>query len=881
MAFVLPDVFPSQAGVIYGGRISGVAGDPVVGAPFTTAQFFQDPATETEQAIAIPSYAGDEISVVIPESTALVEALTEVSIGTTTYERSLNTDTAQLQPGQYTYDRSTRTLTIKLGTNQAPTVGTNITYKPLLNTGPVKFDRYTGKLPDFFYKWRVEGKCSFRRQIEADPSGRLQFTIKTAKLEESLCDLAEGTLIPWNGHVYAVGGRAETTENKKEGLSYVSIPLRGPFSHLLDEQVKWREGSSLSLTGVSTGGGSTSNNATVKSATNVSLFDLLKRAGIPYSGPKVTIKVDKNGGPRRSTTPSSEFNRARSVESFVYLSGENLEFRTWYEGRKVHHISHSEILNSDEEGKQKQVVLNLEGNKVDGRLLYEEYKNRELIVDRFEGQEAGQNGSTNVKIVLRSGDAVQKTASGNQILWTPPPNADRRTAAAAFDLGGETKNSKYQEWLNGVLIAETDEVYGYAYKCSDYTSPQAVRSGWIDSNGNEVLAANGVYFVPLNWTSVFTEPSRLDGWGLVRKETTQFVYDDEGFIKEEIKTIETQRRFKQEGDERQSNRLQALIFILNQYRTSIGIDNIFYTVTDDSIQIKEIGPADPETPNFEAVLFNLQNQLGQYDFFPVVEKEITTYTHEFLDDYYPNRPVQAEGEPRGRFVTRKETRYQQTYLGPDYTYDPNDQPPDVVTGVDTHTIVDTDIVYPTKGTPEALYDERLDIFQETTKIVSKHGQNLRDYAVEGPDSVPSRGRPGAPRLEVYEEVNPSTPNEEQEETTRTLMNTPNNGLTSSGPIESTIDFPSAYTLPAALRAAKIHISIENTFAMEIHSNVFVQAGRVLDEGDRVIYDGKEFIVLSVVEEPNIESAKKVGWSHNIVSWGRYFAPKVDTFTIKA
>ena len=330
-------------------------------------------------------------------------------------------------------------------------------------------------------------------------------------------------------------------------------------------------------------------------------------------------------------------------------------------------------------------------------------------------------------------------------------------------------------------------------------------------------------------------------------------------------TITTKRRFRQETEDRETLRINA--------EANFAISN---------------------DPQLQVDLRDAKNQvLTLYDYFDVTETDITDYTLELLEDYYPDLPPLDDGDPARKFVSRIERSHKAHYESSDLSYIRVDEDGNAVigsrvfqtsgtdfsaivegltvsTGVDREETTLVNIAYPPKGVAKANYRKELDLYREIEEVRTASGENLKNVLKLPPASREMQGRPqAAKRLELFEDGDTPTPVEEPDAENKLLLNTPNNGLDpKTDAIDGSVSFPGATTKTEGVVAAIIDASIQNTQSVEVWSNLWVPTDRIYDEGDILVFEGKRYRILSVEEPINIETKNSIGFSYQVLSIGR-------------
>lgn len=846
MLTIISDNFPTARTVGYGAS-AGLVNSPaaIVGAESGAYQEFENPAIQVEETIAVPSYV-DEVFVTLPVTTEgnTIDDLSRITIGNTTYvpESAQGASVA----GTFAFNRATQTLTVYPSATSPPLAGETIRYVAIQNKTAFYDDVYNGPSPNFFRRWNVSGPVSFQRSLGQSPSGSLRFLVEQSSFNAA--DLKEGTTFTWDGEAYGVGGvSAELNPLDGAGLLEVTVDLQGPHDHLLNNQVRYR-GSISNPQGTETGRISLtgSDSEDTKSQVDIDFARLCTRAGLDYIGPSLDIRIDRDRDPRDSTSIGNELGRARAVEAVAYLSNPNgLEFRPWFDGVKTHNVGSGEILNGSGAGNSftpYEIEYSISGSSWNGVCLAAEYLNTELRVDDFEGGDRGENGRVNIRQTLRSGSALK----GNTVVWLPPSGIDRSVPTAAFDQGGPTLDYVVETRLNGRILSREKTIYGYAYKTSDFVTFQT--SGGVTS-------------------PIFPAPEqqpRLQGWGQVTNEVERYIYDSDGYLVRIEKEITTKRRFKQETSQRETLQL----FTLSTLAES----------TDATLQ--------------SSLRSAYAAALDLYTYFDVTEVDTTEFTLEDADRLYPNLPAREDNEPIRQYVGRVDREYRATYQTSDLSSIRVDDAGNAVvasqrfadpsgdffidvdgltvsTGVDYREVLERTVIYPLPGTTEERYDEDRNRYTESETITYATGENLKNVDNPAPVTREFSGTvPFAERLERFEDGNDPGAEDEPEDESITLMNTPNNGLDpSSDPINGSASFPSTYNKTTALAAAIVDISIANTAAVEVWNGVLVAPIRQYQVGDRVRYRGVNYRVLSVVDEPVIVGSE-IRRGPLQLSWGR-------------
>ncbi|MEM9214032.1 MAG: hypothetical protein AAGD25_06760 [Cyanobacteria bacterium P01_F01_bin.150] len=849
MSFTIPTGigFAASLSTGYGSPLNIVVGPAEGGGVGTAYQELENPDTEEQGIVSVPTYS-EEISVTLPVTAEgfTIEGISRLSIGGAIY--ALDALGAG-HPGHFTFDAATQVLTIYPGTSSPPQPGESIRYTALLKGKSVTYSNvYRGEIPQLWKTLNLNGVVTLSHSLGQSPTGSMNFDMVEADFDP--CDLEEGTTFEFRGEAYGVATVSSSRNpHNTDGLATFTVGLQGPHDHLLDEQVLYR-GAIANVPGSASSGIRLSSSNSNEGATRIAFSNLCARAGFNFIGPDVVIRIDAGRSDRDATVLSSELNRARAAKAFAFLSNpDGLEFREW-NNTAVHHLSSSEILNGDDNGTSTPytIAYNLSGAEWNGCKLAEEYKNRELTFEE-EGQD-NENGRVNNVVVLLSGSALSE--SGGTVVYTPPANVDRSMPTANFDQGGPVETFRREVIQNGRTLSVEETHFGYSYKCSDFVEFRTFTAGSTT-----------------NVRTVFPAPElqdRLQGWGEVYHSFEDYEYNPDGYLIRIVKRITTQRRFKQETAERESLRLHSLAN--------------FATSND---------------PTRQALLRqSYADSLTLYDSFQVTEVDVTDFEIESMEPYYPNLPTRADGDPIPKYV-RKQTRSHksiysksaldsivvdddgnatiaaQSFNQPNTDFSVDVEGLNVSTGIDYTEEIETVIVYPFIGIPEARYRSEDDQYKVITNRRTAQGENLKNVLDTGTVTETLSGKPSlAERLEIYQETGTPTLDTDDEDDSQTiLLNTPNSGRDpSSDPIDGTLSFPSTFSRAEALAAAEIDASIANTRAVKVRSGVLVAPNRYYQVGDVIIYEGERHRVLSVDIRPEIVGDGQVRLGPIELTWGK-------------
>ncbi|MEM9449963.1 MAG: hypothetical protein AAGA75_15670 [Cyanobacteria bacterium P01_E01_bin.6] len=188
------------------------------------------------------------------------------------------------------------------------------------------------------------------------------------------------------------------------------------------------------------------------------------------------------------------------------------------------------------------------------------------------------------------------------------------------------------------------------------------------------------------------------------------------------------------------------------------------------------------------------------------------------------------------------------------------------------------IISPSSDVTRSAYRPEKDAFKVTQRTNNIDGAGLQQSLAIA-TSEDRLGRPSEhTRMAEYEEDGEVSGNAPDESNVTLLMRTPNTGLTDDDPIEGTISFPGGDTVARAIAAAETDISILNTQGVEVISTL-LHPSRRYDEGDLISWNGGIYVVLSIAEEFNVETAGVMSVSPWSVTLGRFMQPTVTVSEI--
>lgn len=199
--------------------------------------------------------------------------------------------------------------------------------------------------PDIFHFIPMEGQLQWSESFESHPTGSLKFRTLSIYEPTILASLRNGTHINFYGFHFRITGSPQITVIKASTQPIraieVSISLSGYHEIFIEEQVP------LTLSPALNEGDCASGNPTGRRSEKLYLSDIARRAGGSYIGPDdVPIEVPKDVTRESSTSFSSELSaRLRYLGSgcFVRYRGPAVEAVPWF-STPQHIIREEEII---------------------------------------------------------------------------------------------------------------------------------------------------------------------------------------------------------------------------------------------------------------------------------------------------------------------------------------------------------------------------------------------------------------------------------------------------------------------------------------------------------------------------------------------------------
>ncbi|MEM7771607.1 MAG: hypothetical protein AAF327_14005 [Cyanobacteria bacterium P01_A01_bin.37] len=570
------------------------------------------------------------------------------------------------------------------------------------------------------------------------------------------------------------------------------------------------------------------------STTSVSLSTLAQRAGTAYRGPAINVPIDREASLKATTTLGSELARARASRGFAFYSNpDQVEIRQWG-ATKLHTISDADIMSGGESPLTK--AYSGQGNEYKTFQLSDEYLNRELLLDLTDTAEDGEgNGRKNT---------VRTIVTGDRIITAASLQLDLREPNNSFDLGGQVLTRTTTQYRNEIETWVETEEFGYAYAASQVYDI----SVQIDTDPNNSFA-NSYTAVP-----VFNSVNATGRFMKVRTKLTRTFFDSDNYLIKRTIRVRELKRYQSETNAKETLGIKAAIATgqsaANTASLLTAYEEFFWTERIDTEE------------------WTLKQYAAQYpDFDPT----------QF--DYKPKFELQRRR--RDRIFETKPVAELATFS--EDPKNPSDllvfiDAPPLVTGSDFRDEAETTIISPSSDVTRSAYRPEKDAFKVTQRTNNIDGAGLQQSLAIA-QSEDRLGRPSEhTRMPEYDEDGEVSGNAPDESNVTLLMRTPNTGLTDDDPIEGTISFPGGDTVARAIAAAETDISILNTQGVETVSTL-LHPSRRYDEGDLISWNGGIYVVLSIAEEFNVETAGVMSVSPWSVTLGRFMQPAVTVSEI--
>lgn len=843
------------------------------GAPLAILALSEPNAVPASMPVGVTGNSGETVEIDVGDE----EDVTSVVIGGVTYTRS---DSGQ--PGTYQYSPNTGTVRLTVALQQSIGPSDPIRYTGVVASPPYRTDLLLDYIPSLLSQWNAHGSVTINRSFESQPTASLEFTTTRASETSIRLVFFSGNRFNLWGILFSCDSDVNITRLRNRtdpgSVIRVSVSLRGawePKSNEPDVRLLDDGRYTINYSGGEIGTDSAS------SQTSTTLDKLLRKLDIPYVGQKFTIQIPAKTSASTGVNPISELtNRARTAKGFAFWSNpQGAEIRRW-DSTPLHSLSVGDVLS------EVQVSYGLSPY----------YRNTELQLDTDET--TGDEVRANEQYTIVTGDVNP----------TQPPRdrsnnvVELRSPTMAFDNGGPVKERITTTYLNGSVLREKRETYGFIFTSLDvYRNNYSVSylpDGTAEINTFTKVVDGEIVEVPY-WTEwryrgranlAFDERSY---WQKTGETITENTYDKEGYLIKTETTGWAYSRFKKEGEDKE------LLTLIRDYieaydngtgstgserkerrEPGLGILNdirLYCWRQGSAVNFVDVGALYSLT--YDTSFANPQIRSSELTRLP--QDDIATYKLADMTRFYPDLTVQ-EGDPVPRFAWEIERIKNQILTIPNPASTLEETQPPLTTGEAYTEYQRTGVIFPFEGMSEAEWSPRKN--EERFVIESLRNNVEGDDTLAITTRVINAGRPSVhERLELYsgDPGEPPSADTSQPEV-RLLLNSAEINLATMTqkainedlnlPEAGSVQYTGAGDRETALEAAKVDLSIRVTEAVE-SLGLTVAPTRRYQEGDRVILEGIEYRVWGVTEERRIQNGqlRTDGWQLDLK---RYFAPQV-------
>lgn len=261
--------------------------------------------------------------------------------------------------------------------------------------------------------------------------------------------------------------------------------------------------------------------------------ELVAESGVRYRGQDFKIRVP------RSTKSDDTFTvrellqqRAISLHSFVFFSGNGIELRNWY-GTKVHVFSSDQIIGDFT------YTNGGHGTEVDGIKLHTEFRNLQVNLD-FDPDASDRNVGVTQRWSFENCRSLEDLLSPRQdrgFYFEQPDPQTLRNVGLNLDSGGTGKKATQITAFNGTTTFEVTYEGGYAYDSAKVYDVQ------ITSENNFILELDSSINAETHWKQIKTS-------------TTNHIFDTDGYRTSKVEVGQELTRLQQE-----SQKLEAITLL--------------------------------------------------------------------------------------------------------------------------------------------------------------------------------------------------------------------------------------------------------------------------------------------------------------------------------
>ncbi len=565
----------------------------------------------------------------------------------------------------------------------------------------------------------------------------------------------------------------------------------------------------------------------------VSLQSLAAKVGVRYIGRDVRIKNYQNSPETTVTVRQVLEERAAYVGGFAYYSNPNaIEIRRWK--------PRTHVLPICEKLEKGTFTFSGENQKERGVELASIYRNAEIKLD-WQEAEAQRNREEDLEVKwsynecqsfsdLQSPAEPIRNSDGGITAYQMPGSDTFRNPSNAFDNGGFTKFIEREVYRRGILIQVTRWVWGWVFTSLDYY--QVI----LNSDRTEAEIRSDTNFYKFDFFPRRTGIASF--WRQVEFSDTQYIFDEQGYLVEEITTGRRLGRLLQDNSDVPAIRAREEYFELNRQKNLV---------------LAQPSP-DAELANTleqqAAAKFRLSRAYKFDRVFPINVRK--TYTLRELADHFPEIIPPANSEcfyipPKYVALAKRVEENILVEPNPESTED-NELLPIIVGYKKTFT--EKTEITDTRGRGK---------FRRTTTSKDERGRGLQgkiSIKVDQPISGKPRKQIILPRTQPSDtEQRSRLSNYERNRNKKFLITTSgveqpdrSPGQTLSEPLNPIVEQPLFYkdvdNLSDAIAIAELKLNIQNSLNSYTFSRTADELPNI-DEGDIAIDDGKSWVVKGI------------------------------------
>lgn len=715
-----------------------------------------------------------------------------IKIGKNSYQAAISK--SELKPGQYYLELETRKLLVfpYLGETgkTAKVEYLKSSYPPEI----VLTNEILEPVPTILKTINPKGEIRIRRSFEDSPNLEIEY-VHVGALKSEQQKWLNGTIIEFWGMNYVLvnssweilpklkyphGSIARVTLN----FQGIHASINSPSRASADLPILLRN---LGNTGVLRREGIEAEDRYIPIA------NIASAAGIFYAGKSFTIKIDKNSRNEATTTFRQELEEnVQRIGGFIYYSNSRaIEART-FGATSRHLLSEAEVIEA------KAINRNGAGYLYENVQLSHEYRNVQLQIDREE--EDNKEGQEAEGRVVRW--EFENARDFQEVISSPKGKEILREPGNAFDVGGYTRKARKFVEFNGSPISEESVTFGFAFSSLDT---------YAISKDAETDEYKLLYLSNLN-------PQNF--WKEVESTTTNFHYDDEGYLIGQTTKGKRLARYLQDSE-----------------NLAAGNAFIDFRIAEDN----------QESADEKARLTKIYKSY-QFEYeLPIFEN--TQYILERFIDYYPDTPTKKKEDKNfitPRFAKRK-IREEDSSTVIENPRSTEDNPLRPIVQIKRFIeYVSTEIV--------SKSPEKFRIISYTSAARGEGGKNNLTIA----SASDNRGRPPVQqRRDRASNLPPKKQNPPPTKNYNYFLNTP--GVKKeAGVIEQSISINSNNPEEGRI-AAETKIRIQNsqtaqTLALDVRYSPFYS------EGDLIDYLGETWVIFSIDIElklDNLDNSPKI------------------------